>query len=304
MESRYIISTLFFIIQNGFFALAISPDILRSSMSTPDFLHNFVRMPDGSRLNVSDLVHEDGNTDAMHISGVGTARLASYDRCEPRFVTVMLPKDMDSNVLLWPPCTRIERCSGCCPSDVLVCEPVQTELVTFRVIKNIMPYQGSPEFQYGGMKEVTVERHTKCDQRCRVKAHHCNPNIHDYLERDCRCRCKNRVTCASSKHIWRENNCKCECVQKRPCTGFARFDESTCECALRQTIMSEMTDEEREELRNILSGNEEQPEPTTTTTTTTAPAPLGCPPMHCMPGWAPRRWGHTCRCFPSGFGRR
>jgi hypothetical protein len=64
---------------------------------------------------------------------VGYARLASYDRCEPRYVTVMIEKDPNPNVLLWPPCTRVQRCSGCCPTDVLVCEPIMTEMVSLKV---------------------------------------------------------------------------------------------------------------------------------------------------------------------------
>ena len=64
--------------------------------------------------------------------------MAPYDRCEPRFVTVQINKyvkDIENNVVLWPPCTRIERCAGCCATDSLVCEPVEgtTELITLKV---------------------------------------------------------------------------------------------------------------------------------------------------------------------------
>lgn len=153
-----------------------------------------------------------------------------------------------------------------------------------------MPYQGSPEFQFGGLTEVQVERHLKCDQRCRVKAYHCNPNIHDYLERDCRCRCKQRQTCASSQHIWREEKCKCECAQTTQCVGFARFDESTCQCDVRQLVAGGITEQERQQLSEILNA----PAPTT-------PAPA-CPGMNCRPGWSPRLYSNgRCGCFPTGF---
>jgi len=43
----------------------------------------------------------------------------------------------DSSVLFYPSCTRIERCGGCCSSDLLVCEPIRTEIVHFRALKTI-----------------------------------------------------------------------------------------------------------------------------------------------------------------------
>lgn len=246
----------------------------------------------------------------MHING-GTVRMATYDRCAPRFVTVNtneFANSLENNVALWPPCTRIERCAGCCATDSMVCEPLEghTELVEFSAMRYIMPNIGAPEFIFGGFQTVQVERHLKCAQRCRVKAYHCNPNIHDYLEYDCRCKCKQVQSCPTQDHIWRESTCKCECTQREQCVGFARWNEATCQCDIRQVIMADLSDEERQELRQMLNGQEA---PTTTTTTTTTPAPTrpandGCPPQSsCLPGWAPRRFGNgRCSCMPSGFG--
>jgi len=55
----------------------------------------------------------------------------------------MIEKDPNPNVLLWPPCTRVQRCSGCCPTDVLVCEPIMTEMVSLKVHahSDIQPYR-------------------------------------------------------------------------------------------------------------------------------------------------------------------
>ncbi|CAC5359762.1 unnamed protein product [Mytilus coruscus] len=186
------------------------------SSTTHEFLHRFVRMADGSPFNVSTKMY----------------RLATPDLCEPHFETISLPKDKDPKIIIYPPCTRIERCSGCSSADLLVCEPIETEMVSLMVLKFILPQQESTEYLLNGTEEVRVERHLKCHQLCRVKATDCNQDIHKYLQSDCRCVCKVRQTCASSKHIWRESKCMCECVQTKQCRGFASFNESTCECDL------------------------------------------------------------------------
>ncbi|XP_071128037.1 uncharacterized protein [Mytilus edulis] len=191
---------------------SIPIDNLRSS-TTQEVLHRFERMADGSPFNISTAKYP----------------LATLDRCEPHFETISLPKDMDPQIVIHPPCTRIERCPDCTSLDMLVCEPTKTETVTFMVLKFRLE---SAEFSFIGTKEVQAVRHLKCEQRCRVKATDCNQGIHTYIERDCRCQCKVRQTCASAKHIWRESKCMCECVQTKQCRGFARFNESKCECDL------------------------------------------------------------------------
>ena len=52
--------------------------------------------------------------------------MAKLDACNPRDMTVALPKDEDPEVLIWPSCTRARRCGGCCNSETYSCEPVET----------------------------------------------------------------------------------------------------------------------------------------------------------------------------------
>ena len=51
----------------------------------------------------------------------------------PELQTVQLMANTDPSVLFYPTCTRIERCGGCCSSDLLVCEPTKTETIHFQV---------------------------------------------------------------------------------------------------------------------------------------------------------------------------
>lgn len=56
------------------------------------------------------------------------ADLAQYDYCSPRYQTVVIPRDTDPNIVYYPPCTRVLRCGGCAPAEVLACEPKQTSV--------------------------------------------------------------------------------------------------------------------------------------------------------------------------------
>lgn len=47
--------------------------------------------------------------------------------CEPKNTSVPVPKDPDPNVIMWPMCVEVMRCSGCCEQDLLACTPTQTQ---------------------------------------------------------------------------------------------------------------------------------------------------------------------------------
>jgi hypothetical protein len=87
--------------------------------------------------------------------------------CMPELTTVPLMPNTDSSVLFYPTCTRIERCGGCCSSDLLVCEPIRTEIVHFQVLKT--QYAGGSRMKFAGKESVPVEKHTACKCQCKVK---------------------------------------------------------------------------------------------------------------------------------------
>lgn len=53
--------------------------------------------------------------------------------CAPETHTVSLKKDLDPNLFYYPYCARVERCGGCCGSDLLSCQPSIVEMVNFEV---------------------------------------------------------------------------------------------------------------------------------------------------------------------------
>lgn len=65
----------------------------------------------------------------FYISGeLSMSDLAQYDYCSPRYQCVVIPRYTDPNVIYYPPCTRVLRCGGCAPSEVLTCAPKQTSV--------------------------------------------------------------------------------------------------------------------------------------------------------------------------------
>ena len=58
---------------------------------------------------------------------------AKVANCIPELQTVPLVSNEDPSVLFYPTCTRIERCGGCCSSELLACEPVKQETVLLQV---------------------------------------------------------------------------------------------------------------------------------------------------------------------------
>lgn len=75
------------------------------------------------------------------ISGeLSMSDLAQYDYCSPRYQCVVIPRYTDPNVIYYPPCTRVLRCGGCAPSEVLTCAPKQTS-VKHVVVREIFFYK-------------------------------------------------------------------------------------------------------------------------------------------------------------------
>lgn len=253
-------------------------ELLKNMTRTEDFLQ--LMRKNGRPVTLSEIINSDEARE--HVGGeLSMSDLAQYDYCSPRYQCVVIPRYTDPNVIYYPPCTRVLRCGGCAPSEVLTCAPKQTSVKHVVVFKSTIPYPGSPSTDYEGLQLVNITQHDSCEPTCTVKPYHCNP-LQSFIARECRCMCTNRgsVRCAPNQ-VWDEDTCSCKCAQTIDnCPGFSRFSDSTCGCELRQGV-SGMTDEE---IRNLLElAAQVTTQAPTTAAPTLPPLVLNFPNAPCRP---------------------
>ncbi|XP_053950848.1 uncharacterized protein LOC128858510 isoform X2 [Anastrepha ludens] len=135
----------------------------------------------------------------------------------------------DPKVVYFPKCTRVKRCGGCCGSQLMSCQPTETETINFEVIK----INHGDSTRIRGKEIVVVEQHTKCQCDCRIKAEDCN-SYQIYRRDMCSCVCTNEDAlqkCLAQEHkYWDETACRCVCRDSQSCTTGTIFDESQCAC--------------------------------------------------------------------------
>ncbi|KAH8276644.1 hypothetical protein KR044_001092 [Drosophila immigrans] len=174
--------------------------------------------------------------------------LASPASCSPQPTIVELSVGQDAeqtggNVRYAPACTRVNRCSGCCGSTLIACQPTVTEALQMRVRK--LDGSNSKKKVY---VIVTVEQHVACKCDCRIRAEDCN-TYQEYRKDLCRCECQNtdaRDKCLeqSENKYWDDANCTCACRYNQSCTTGTIFDESQCKCT-DPSAPSDLTDRRR-----------------------------------------------------------
>ena len=107
----------------------------------------------------------------------------------PTVVTLRPATDKDPTVVYGPPCTRVNRCSGCCTHKLLSCQPTDQVDITYTVYKS--QYIGSAKLKNLGPVQVTVAEHTKCQCLCTIKESDCIPSLQKYDRSQCKCLCTN-----------------------------------------------------------------------------------------------------------------
>lgn len=150
--------------------------------------------------------------------------------CLPSKQLVEFPKPSDPTIILWPPCTRVPRCGGCCPSSILKCAPTKTSNVTFKVIKAQYPEPGASKFNFVGHEIVTLEKHDKCGCECKERPSDCNA-LQQYHE--CRCVCRNNKdmdACSGPAMLWDHRDCRCKCRDYAECSSGFFYNVRTCRC--------------------------------------------------------------------------
>uniref|UniRef100_T1JHN3 Platelet-derived growth factor (PDGF) family profile domain-containing protein n=1 Tax=Strigamia maritima TaxID=126957 RepID=T1JHN3_STRMM len=164
-------------------------------------------------------------------SGVRTGDLAQMAQCEPQLTPVVLDKSSDPSVIYFPSCTRVERCGGCCMHDLLACEPTKTEVLQVKVM--VARYQpGTEGFKQEGFKNLEIEKHSRCECRCKTKEEDCN-GLQDYHPNECKCVCRNEKQtelCTGENRFWDPITCECHCRNIRECSTGFYYDTDTCSC--------------------------------------------------------------------------
>merc|ERR1712142_1432737 len=94
---------------------------------------------------------------------------------------------------LYPSCTRVQRCSGCCSHPLLSCQPSHTRLLQLDVIL-VNTVNNTDRIVMVNMTE-----HEACE-----------------CEYQCLCQCENwleRDLCSINNKLWDERSCSCRCRQ-------------------------------------------------------------------------------------------
>ncbi|XP_076357220.1 uncharacterized protein LOC143250491 isoform X2 [Tachypleus tridentatus] len=155
--------------------------------------------------------------------------LAPSAGCEPESQIVELPKPVDPLTVIWPPCTRIKKCGGCCPSTLLECVPKQTSKLSVKVIKAKYPKAGAETFEFQSFEVVKLEVHEKCSCECKEKRFDCSSQ-QTYKADECRCVCMNHMSSENcgDNQIWDSKDCSCKCKNYSNCSTGFYFNPESC----------------------------------------------------------------------------
>uniref|UniRef100_A0AAG5DQW4 Platelet-derived growth factor (PDGF) family profile domain-containing protein n=1 Tax=Anopheles atroparvus TaxID=41427 RepID=A0AAG5DQW4_ANOAO len=173
--------------------------------------------------------------DGGEFSGRDIGVLPTPASCEPETQLVSLrPENLTgTRYYFYPTCTRVKRCSGCCNTNQLVCEPVANRTILYKV--TILEYRNGKRDRFSHLELVPVEEHVRCKCQCRVKDSDCN-ELQVYNPNNCRCECTNkddRTQCTQERQTkqWNPDTCSCDCIPRtEECTSGSHYDRSACKC--------------------------------------------------------------------------
>ncbi|XP_011167172.1 uncharacterized protein LOC105201033 [Solenopsis invicta] len=195
---------------------------LNSIDTVEQFMELLHGVPENEKKGVSTFANRFGGEERSN------AVMPTPAKCMPELQLVSLKLDDDPSTFVFPLCTRIKRCSGCCVSPLLSCQPTATEMRNFEVIVTSVN-----DLNYRGRRIVPLEEHTKCKCDCKAREEHCNERQH-YEPHNCKCACNNideEEKCKSNDmKIWNSTLCTCSCENIEPCTTGYYFNPNTCRC--------------------------------------------------------------------------
>ena len=138
----------------------------------------------------------------------------------------------NKSLTIWPECTTVKQCGGCCGNGNLVCKPTRSQQIerqvniprtygTFCQMTSLIPIL-SPQgmhlayiggtVQFVGATVVRLSEDSECSCQCRQNASDCNANQR-YEPANCRCVCKNQnmSTSCGPNRVWDVEKCECKC---------------------------------------------------------------------------------------------
>ena len=160
--------------------------------------------------------------------------------CSPQPTVVALDMiPVEPGQYLYPSCTRLSRCSGCCSHPLLSCRPTETELVqrdlilvdTLNLTDRIVT--------------ANLTEHRECACQCKVDAVDCHP-LQEYFPERCLCQCSNwteRELCGleNTGRLWDETtrSCRCASALQTECPTGTLFSPTSCRShsLLSQSVM-------------------------------------------------------------------
>ena len=104
------------------------------------------------------------------VAEILSAQMAEHASCVPSMKPVPFPRDNRVNGMLWPTCVNVQRCGGCCGSDILSCVPTSVGMVTFYVSEHAHFVVACACWSGGGhVCEGHISRRLFCHDRCQSR---------------------------------------------------------------------------------------------------------------------------------------
>merc|ERR1712142_801050 len=148
--------------------------------------------------------------------------------CKPELTTVPITlANLTTSSYMFPSCTRVEQCGGCCSHPLLSCQPTQTETV----IRDVLVID--VDSQTDRRETATLTRHLACSCQCATQEKHCTQK-QVYCPDECKCECSNwteKILCSGTHQLWDENLCACRCTNmETECSTGLTYSMDTCRC--------------------------------------------------------------------------
>lgn len=214
-----------------------------------EFIRRFVASdPDDTYISSTDAAFVAGSAPSVLgrkglSGGMSPMAPAEFAGCRPQKSVVKVAENAQTDgVLLWPPCVYLNRCGGCCASELMTCRPTAVSSVNVTVLQARYTGPQSNPFANEGLRVIAMDQHEKCSCGCKEQPEDCTP-LQEYRKNECRCICANQYEATRCQQrpnkFWDSRECICKCRDPLDCSSGLFFSTKTCRCEmLRFSLMS------------------------------------------------------------------